>query len=238
MGASATAHNPLPNFGAALLRTLPRRASPRYVQRMSETPPAGWYTDPSGRHEHRYWDGSQWTEHVGSHGHQAVDPLSGNDRPDAGRPSEESGPGAHGVGFAYAHSDVETLWNEQVLVINQKAKLIGSTLSYGVFGQTGQQLGTIQELRRDLSRVVRDRLRHRTDATRARRYQVVDTKGRILLAMTRPEMGWFAVKGKLVIEGPGGDPIGQIAHESFGLASIFRAEAGWGGTRGLTAMRA
>jgi Protein of unknown function (DUF2510) len=35
---------------------------------------ADWYPDPSGRHEHRYWDGSRWTEHVASHGRQGVDP--------------------------------------------------------------------------------------------------------------------------------------------------------------------
>lgn len=28
------------------------------------TPPAGWYTDPSGQHRARYWDGAGWTEQV------------------------------------------------------------------------------------------------------------------------------------------------------------------------------
>jgi hypothetical protein len=36
--------------------------------------PAGWFTDPGGRHELRYWDGQQWTEHVSDRGTQAVDP--------------------------------------------------------------------------------------------------------------------------------------------------------------------
>ena len=40
---------------------------------MSEQAPPGWFPDPFGRHEHRYWDGVQWTQHVGSHGHQSVD---------------------------------------------------------------------------------------------------------------------------------------------------------------------
>lgn len=26
--------------------------------------PAGWFSDPVGQYEHRYWDGSRWTEHV------------------------------------------------------------------------------------------------------------------------------------------------------------------------------
>jgi hypothetical protein len=28
--------------------------------------PAGWYMDPSGSNNVRYWDGAQWTEHVGA----------------------------------------------------------------------------------------------------------------------------------------------------------------------------
>ena len=37
--------------------------------------PAGWLADPSGRHEHRYWDGSRWTEHVTTAGEQTTDFL-------------------------------------------------------------------------------------------------------------------------------------------------------------------
>lgn len=36
--------------------------------------PAGWYADPSSRYELRYWDGSQWTEHVSRGGQQFTDP--------------------------------------------------------------------------------------------------------------------------------------------------------------------
>jgi len=38
------------------------------------TTPAGWYPDPSGRFELRYWDGTQWTEHVARQGQQFTDP--------------------------------------------------------------------------------------------------------------------------------------------------------------------
>jgi hypothetical protein len=31
--------------------------------------------DPSGRHELRYWDGTQWSEHVSDRGETATDPL-------------------------------------------------------------------------------------------------------------------------------------------------------------------
>lgn len=36
--------------------------------------PAGWYADPAGRFELRYWDGGQWTEHVSRAGQQYTDP--------------------------------------------------------------------------------------------------------------------------------------------------------------------
>ena len=36
--------------------------------------PAAWYADPSNRFELRYWDGSEWTEHVARGGQQFTDP--------------------------------------------------------------------------------------------------------------------------------------------------------------------
>ena len=38
------------------------------------TTPSGWYPDPSGRYEMRYWDGMAWTEHVSRSGQQYTDP--------------------------------------------------------------------------------------------------------------------------------------------------------------------
>lgn len=39
-----------------------------------DLPRAGWYADPRGRFEMRYWDGGRWTEHVGRGGQQFTDP--------------------------------------------------------------------------------------------------------------------------------------------------------------------
>ncbi len=35
----------------------------------------GFFEDPVGRHELRYWDGHRWTEYVKEHGERFVDPL-------------------------------------------------------------------------------------------------------------------------------------------------------------------
>ena len=35
----------------------------------------GFFEDPIGRHEQRYWDGSRWTEYVKEQGQRFIDPL-------------------------------------------------------------------------------------------------------------------------------------------------------------------
>lgn len=37
---------------------------------------AGWYEDPAGRHERRYWDGSQWTDQAADGSLVLLDPLA------------------------------------------------------------------------------------------------------------------------------------------------------------------
>jgi hypothetical protein len=39
--------------------------------------PPGWFPDPTGRHDHRWWDGAAWTGHVADAGVAALDPLDG-----------------------------------------------------------------------------------------------------------------------------------------------------------------
>lgn len=47
--------------------------------------PAAWHPDPTGRHDHRYWDGEQWTEHVADAGVATTDPLN-----DAGTATDQA----------------------------------------------------------------------------------------------------------------------------------------------------
>jgi hypothetical protein len=42
---------------------------------MSEMAP-GWQADPTGRFEHRYWDGTQWTDNVSNAGVATTDPFT------------------------------------------------------------------------------------------------------------------------------------------------------------------
>jgi hypothetical protein len=36
----------------------------------------GWKADPGGRYDHRYWDGSAWTEHVSTAGQPTTAPVT------------------------------------------------------------------------------------------------------------------------------------------------------------------
>jgi hypothetical protein len=62
-------------------------SAPRQVSDVVDTSPgevtftgiaAGWLTDPFGRHEQRYWSGSEWTEHVTDGGVPGIDPPQRN----------------------------------------------------------------------------------------------------------------------------------------------------------------
>lgn len=43
--------------------------------------PAGWYPDPTGNHELRYWDGYAWLDNVSDQGATSTDPLGGKPMP-------------------------------------------------------------------------------------------------------------------------------------------------------------
>ena len=54
--------------------TEPAATEPAAAPAAESAVPAGWYADPSGRFELRYWDGGAWTEHVSRAGQQFTDP--------------------------------------------------------------------------------------------------------------------------------------------------------------------
>ena len=57
------------------LATVIRPRQPRAAQPPATGPvSAGWFADPSGRHEGRYWAGAEWTEHVNTRGVGGMDP--------------------------------------------------------------------------------------------------------------------------------------------------------------------
>jgi uncharacterized protein YxjI len=171
-----------------------------------------WYPDPWGRHEHRYYDGAGWTEHVADHGRPGVDEPGGHGhvptvdrrtekvRRDVTRAGVTSGPTAGGG----------TLFTEPILVVNQKAKLIEVNTEYAVYDQYGRQIGAVRQVGQSAAKKAL-RLVSRVDQFMTHKFQVVDTAGRVLLTLTRPAK---LMRSRLLVGGGDGLPIGQIVQQN------------------------
>ncbi len=189
---------------------------------MNETAAPGWFPDPFGRHEKRWYDGAAWTERVSSHGREGVDQPVGDGRvPTVGRPADKiradvaKAGGGRGVGGG-------TLLTEPVLVVNQKAKLIEVNNEYAIFDQHGTQVGAVRQVgqstAKKLLRVVTS-----LDQFLTHTLQIVDMSGTPLLTLTRPAK---LMKSRIVVADGGGREVGQIVQENMVGKIRFGLHAG------------
>jgi uncharacterized protein YxjI len=192
---------------------------------MSSPAPAGWFPDPFARHEHRYWDGSQWTEHVGSQGRQLVDapivappalvvkqaaavaPMLASIQTPAANKKVQRQIQKLGVADG-SRTGGGTLFTEPVLVVNQKAKLFEKKAEYEVFNRLGHKVGGVREFGRSMSRIAVGR------DNSTKRLQIVDALGQPVLTLTRPAT---MLKSRVVVMRADGTTAGQIAQENFGV---------------------
>jgi hypothetical protein len=72
--AAPVAAEPIPVIDEQTSDVPPAEPQPVVAAAPSPAVPAGWYADPAGRFELRYWDGGTWTEHVSRAGQQFTDP--------------------------------------------------------------------------------------------------------------------------------------------------------------------
>jgi hypothetical protein len=82
---------PAPNVAAPIaqapIELVPREALPVPVPHAPKIgPAAGWYRDPTGRFERRYWDGGTWSAHVVTGTQQTVDAIVGDYAPPVVQP--------------------------------------------------------------------------------------------------------------------------------------------------------
>jgi uncharacterized protein YxjI len=193
---------------------------------MTDTPqstPASWYPDPLGRHELRYWDGSQWTEHVSSHGRQSIDPpTQGTHIPTTQRATEKIVGDVHKVGAVTGAQGGGTIFTEPVLVVNQKAKLIEVNNEYAIYDQNGVQIGAVRQVGQSAAKKV-IRVLTSYDQFMTHKLQVVDMQGNVLLALTRPAK---LVKSKVLVQDGHGNEIGAIVQQNAIGKIRFNLEAG------------
>jgi uncharacterized protein YxjI len=179
---------------------------------VSEHRSADWYPDPYGRHELRYHDGSDWTEHVASHGKQSTDPPGGESKvPTVNRPTEKVQADVAKAGVEVGHRmSTGNLFTEPVLVVNQKAKLIEVNNEYAIYDQAGTQIGAVRQVGQSTAKKVL-RVLASVDQFLTHKLQIVDTAGTPVLALTRPAKFF---KSRVVVEDGNSRPVGEIRQEN------------------------
>ena len=206
---------------------------------------ANWYPDPNGRAELRYWDGQQWTDHISNAGVQGTDPVDGGGQPPAptgtsgaldtldsamtlgneGKnvSAQVSGAGYRGAGIQGAvGGGGGSIFNEPVLVVNQKAKLIELNNQYSIFDQTGRQIAAVEQVGQSAFRKL-IRLFGSIDQFFTTKLEVRDPGGRVLLGLRRPGK---IFKSKVIVTDASGNEIGRIVQQNMIGKINFAFESG------------
>lgn len=200
------------------------------------TTPANWYPDPVNRHQLRYWDGANWTEHVSDNGVAGVDPLQqkGLDRLDSamtigneGNPAkiqqQLTATGHRGAGITgEAFRGGGNIFSEPILVVNQKAKLIELNQQYSVFNSQGQQLAAVNQVGQSAAKKVL-RLVSNLDQFLTHKLLISDNNGQPLLQLTRPGK---VFKSTIIVSDGASNEIGRIVQDNMFGKIHFSLEAG------------
>ena len=171
-----------------------------------------WYPDPMGRHEYRWFDGSDWSDQVASHGRQSVDPVQAPAHiPTSDVDSERFEKNLARAGVQKgATQGGGTLFTEPVLVVNQKAKLIEINSEYAISDQHGNQIGAVRQIGQSAAKKLM-RAVSSVDQFMTHKFQVVDAAGNVQLQLTRPAK---FMKSKIIVLDGQGNEIGQIVQEN------------------------
>ena len=182
--------------------------------------PAAWHPDPTGRHQLRYWDGQDWTEHVSDQGVQAIDTdltkkstldkiddaLSFGNRHDPAKIQQQVGD----ISAANIGTGGGTLFTESILVVNQKVKLIELNNQYSVFDSSGQQIASVNQVAQSTAKKLL-RLVSSLDQYLTHKLEISDMKGQVVLRLTRPAK---VFKSTVIVSDGADREVGRIVQEN------------------------
>jgi uncharacterized protein YxjI len=204
---------------------------------MSEHAP-NWYPDPMGRHELRYWDGKVWTDHVSNQGVASSDPVHGestrldrldstltvgNEGDHAKIQQQISGSGHRGAGIDQpVGGGGGTIFDEPILVVNQKAKIIELNNQYSVFNQVGTQVATVNQVGQSAAKKVL-RLVSNLDQYMTHKLEITDAAGAVVLRLTRPRK---VIKSTVIVADGADRELGRIVQEKMMGKIHFGLECG------------
>ncbi|MDX3060932.1 MULTISPECIES: phospholipid scramblase-related protein [Streptomyces] len=183
--------------------------------------PAGWHPDPHGAPELlRYWDGARWTEHTHpAQGRDAAQsaaaqaPAQPVAAPQAAVVQPQAAPQQVVPGYGVPQQGAPgagSLFDQRVLVVNQKAKLVELTNEYRVFDQQGVTVGSVVQVGQSALRKVL-RFVSSIDQYLTHRLEIRDAHGQPQLLLTRPAK---FIKSRVVVQRPDGRPVGEIVQQN------------------------
>ncbi|MEU1127433.1 phospholipid scramblase-related protein [Streptomyces sp. NPDC005899] len=103
-----------------------------------------------------------------------------------------------------------SLFDQQVLVVSQKAKLIEVTNEYRVFDQQGNTVGSVVQVGQSALRKVL-RFVSSIDQYLTHRLEIRDAYGQPQLLLTRPAK---FIKSRVIVQRPDGRPVGEIVQQN------------------------